>query len=73
MAYEERATCLYDASLRFVDAWVHRGLVASSSFSLLKNLAFKTPIDQQERRTYYFDGDETKTGSARMVVCVGAM
>ena len=39
MAYEERATCLYDASLRFVDAWVHRGLIASSSFSLLKKLA----------------------------------
>ena len=29
-----------------------------------------TPIDQQECKTYDFDGDETKTGSARMVVCV---
>jgi hypothetical protein len=33
----------------------------------------KTPIDQQERKTYDFDGDETKTGSARMVVYVGAI
>ena len=32
-----------------------------------------TPIDQQERKTYDFDGDETKTGSARLVVYVGAM
>jgi hypothetical protein len=32
-----------------------------------------TPIDQQECKTYDFDGDETKTGSARMVVYVGAM
>ena len=31
------------------------------------------PFDQQERKTYDFDGDETKTGSARMVVYVGAM
>jgi hypothetical protein len=32
-----------------------------------------TPIDQQERKTYDFDGDETKTGSARLVVYVGVM
>ena len=42
----------------------------SDSYSTTEVL---TPIDQQECKTYDFDGDETKTGSARMVVYVGAM
>ena len=43
------------------------------NFAILIRVAWLTPIDQQERKTHDFDGDETKTGSARLVVYVGAM
>ena len=51
-------------------------VIATSGWSWLSSLSRVpglTPIDQQECKTYDFDGDETKTGSARMVVYVGAM